>query len=53
MDDSGILSLLNVDFVAEKVVTDEDDEEQSTLQKLGSSFSKLFGGSEPEPESAE
>lgn len=43
MDDSGILSLLNVDYVAEKTVTD-DDEEQSTLQKIGSSFTKLFGG---------
>ncbi|KAL0266755.1 UNVERIFIED_CONTAM: hypothetical protein PYX00_009209 [Menopon gallinae] len=44
LDDSGILSLVNVDFVAEKNVI--EDEEQSTLQKIGSSFTKLFGGSE-------
>lgn len=45
MDESGLLYLLNVDYVAEKTVTDEpEEEEESTLKKLGSSFTKLFGG---------
>lgn len=43
LDESGLLSLLNVDYVAEKTVTAEDEEE-STLKKLGFSFTKLFGG---------
>lgn len=42
LDDSGVLSLVNVDFVAEKNVV--EGEEQSTLQKIGSSLTKLFGG---------
>lgn len=40
MDDSGILNLVNVEFVAEKTVTESDDD--STLSKLGSTISKLF-----------
>ncbi|KAK6642072.1 hypothetical protein RUM44_013795 [Polyplax serrata] len=43
MDESGLLHLLNIDYVAEKTVTG-DGEEESTLKKLGSSFTKLFGG---------
>ncbi|XP_063624936.1 hypoxia up-regulated protein 1 [Cydia splendana] len=46
MDDSGILSLVNVEFVAEKTVTEEDKD--STLSKLGSTISKLFGSDEAE-----
>lgn len=42
MDDSGILNLVNVEFVAEKTVT-EDEDKDSTLSKLGSTISKLFG----------
>ncbi|XP_063365068.1 hypoxia up-regulated protein 1 [Cydia amplana] len=45
MDDSGILSLVNVEFVAEKTVTEDKD---STLSKLGSTISKLFGSDEAE-----
>lgn len=43
MDDSGILSLINVELVVEKVVTAEAEEE-SPLSKLGSTISKLFSG---------
>ncbi|XP_050666772.1 hypoxia up-regulated protein 1 [Leptidea sinapis] len=43
MDDSGILNLVNVEFVAEKTVTDEDEDKDSTLSKIGSTISKLFG----------
>lgn len=46
MDESGVLNLVNVEFVFEKTVTAEAEEE-STLSKLGSTFSKIFG-SEPE-----
>lgn len=46
MDESGILSLANAEFVFEKTVIAEVEEE-STLSKLGSTFSKIFGG-EPE-----
>ncbi|XP_063385009.1 hypoxia up-regulated protein 1 [Cydia fagiglandana] len=46
MDDSGILSLVNVEFVAEKTVTEEDKD--STLSKLGSTISKLFGSDDAE-----
>ncbi|XP_047998205.1 hypoxia up-regulated protein 1 isoform X2 [Leguminivora glycinivorella] len=46
MDDSGILNLVNVEFVAEKTVTEEDKD--STLSKLGSTISKLFGSDEAE-----
>lgn len=48
MDDSGILSLLNVELTVEKLVT-ADAEEESPLSKLGSTISKLFSG-EPTPE---
>lgn len=42
MDESGILSLVNVELIVEKVVTAEAEEE-SPLSKLGSTISKLFG----------
>lgn len=42
MDDSGLLNLVNVEFVAEKTV-DEDEDQDSTLSKIGSTISKLFG----------
>lgn len=51
MDDSGILNLVNVEFVAEKVVTEEDSD--STLSKIGSTISKLFGSDSETPEKAE
>ncbi|KOB67053.1 Hypoxia up-regulated protein 1 [Operophtera brumata] len=41
LDDSGILNLVNVEFVAEKTVTEDPDE--STMAKIGSTISKLFG----------
>ncbi|XP_044254414.1 hypoxia up-regulated protein 1 [Tribolium madens] len=43
MDESGILNLINVELVVEKIVTDDDE---GTLSKLGSTISKLFGGEE-------
>lgn len=43
MDESGILSLLNVELMVEKLVT-ADAEEESPFSKLGSTISKLFGG---------
>ncbi|KAG6442424.1 hypothetical protein O3G_MSEX002366 [Manduca sexta] len=52
MDDSGILNLVNVEFVAEKTVT-EDDDKDSTLSKIGSTISKLFGSDSEAPEKAE
>ncbi|KAG5893762.1 hypothetical protein JTB14_001207 [Gonioctena quinquepunctata] len=45
MDDSGLLNLINVELVVEKTVT-PSEEEEGTLSKLGSTFSKLFGGEE-------
>lgn len=45
MDDSGILSLLNVDLVVEKEVASEA-EEDGPFSKLGSTISKLFGAEE-------
>lgn len=51
MDDSGILNLVNVEFVAEKIVTEEDSD--STLSKIGSTISKLFGSDSETPEKAE
>lgn len=41
LDDSGILNLVNVEFVAEKTVIEDPDE--STMAKIGSTISKLFG----------
>ncbi|XP_041981667.1 hypoxia up-regulated protein 1 [Aricia agestis] len=49
MDDSGILNLVNVEFVAEKTVT-EDEDKDSTLSKIGSTISKLFGSDSELPE---
>lgn len=43
MDDSGILSLVNVELTVEKLVTAETEEE-SPLSKLGSTITKLFSG---------
>lgn len=43
MDESGVLSLLNVDLVVEKTVM-PDSEEESPLSKLGSTITKLFTG---------
>ncbi|GBP63797.1 Hypoxia up-regulated protein 1 [Eumeta japonica] len=43
LDESGILNLINVEFVAEKTVTEEEEDKDSTLSKLGSTISKLFG----------
>lgn len=51
MDDSGILNLVNVEFVAEKIVTEEDSD--STLSKIGSTISKLFGSDSEATEKAE
>nr|CAD7392844.1 unnamed protein product [Timema cristinae] len=51
MDESGILNLVNVELVLEKTVTDEELEE-STLSKLGSTISKLFTGSDDKAEGA-
>lgn len=42
MDDSGILVLQNVELLIEKTVTDQ--EEESTLSKIGSTISNLFKG---------
>lgn len=44
IDDSGLLYLLNIDYVAEKKVIEGEEAEESTLKKIGSSFTKLFGG---------
>nr|XP_032517912.1 hypoxia up-regulated protein 1 isoform X1 [Danaus plexippus plexippus] len=52
LDDSGILNLVNVEFVAEKTVTEEEDKD-STLSKIGSTISKLFGSDSELPEKAE
>ncbi|XP_073946596.1 hypoxia up-regulated protein 1-like [Choristoneura fumiferana] len=52
MDDSGVLNLVNVEFVAEKTVTEEEDKD-STLSKLGSTISKLFGSDSETPEKPE
>lgn len=48
LDDSGILNLVNVEFVAEKTVTEDPDE--STMAKIGSTISKLFGSEAEAPE---
>lgn len=52
MDDSGMLNLVNVEFVAEKTVT-EDEDKDSTLSKIGSTISKLFSSDSETPEKAE
>ncbi|XP_041766166.1 hypoxia up-regulated protein 1 [Anopheles merus] len=45
LDDSGIFSLANVELVLEKTVTkEEEDEDESTFQKIGNTISKLFSG---------
>lgn len=45
MDESGILNLVNVEFVSEK--TSLASEEEGTFSKLGSTISKFFAGSSP------
>lgn len=49
MDDSGLLNLVNVEFVAEKTVI-EDEDKDSTLSKIGSTISKLFGSDSETPD---
>lgn len=44
LDESGLLNLVNVEYVVEKTVTEDDEE--GTFSKLGSTISKLFGGEE-------
>uniref|UniRef100_A0A182MPB6 Hypoxia up-regulated protein 1 n=1 Tax=Anopheles culicifacies TaxID=139723 RepID=A0A182MPB6_9DIPT len=44
LDDSGIFSLANVELVLEKTVTREEEEDESTFQKIGNTISKLFSG---------
>lgn len=49
MDDSGVLSLGQIEAIFEKSVMVEDikkDDVESVLSKLGSSFNKLFSGGE-------
>ncbi|CAH0727166.1 unnamed protein product, partial [Brenthis ino] len=53
MDDSGLLHLVNVEFVAEKTVTDEDEDKDSTLSKIGSTISKLFSSDSELPDKPE
>lgn len=43
MDDSGLLVLQNVELLIEKTVS-EDQEEESTLSKIGNTISNLFKG---------
>lgn len=53
MDDSGVLNLVAMEAVFEKTVavdeseasgTGQNEQEESTLSKLGSTISKLFSG---------
>lgn len=53
IDDSGLLNLVHVEYVAEKTVTEEDDNKDSTLSKIGSTISKLFGSDAETPEMVE
>ncbi|KAF5302060.1 hypothetical protein FQA39_LY19069 [Lamprigera yunnana] len=54
-DESGILKLVNVEFVVEKTVSPnaEEESEQGTFSKLGSTISKLFTGDSGTLEKAE
>lgn len=55
MDDSGILNLVNVEFVAEKTVIEDESDKDSTLSKFGSTISKFFGsdaGTDEKPEAS-
>lgn len=54
MDESGVLTLVNIEAIFEKSVSDIKEEE-SPLSKLGSTISKLFtsGGDTPTPSPAE
>ncbi|KAI4462648.1 hsc70cb isoform g-related [Holotrichia oblita] len=51
MDESGLLKLVNVEYVVEKTLTQEPEEE-GTFSKLGSTISKLFSG-EPDKKTKE
>lgn len=53
MDDSGILNLVNVEFVAEKTVTEDDESKDSTFSKIGSTISKLFSSDSETPDKPE
>lgn len=45
LDESGLLSLSQVELVLEKTISPEEQEaEESALSKLGSTISKLFTG---------
>lgn len=46
LDESGVLTLSNVELLLEKTMTDEElaAQEESPLSKLGSTISKLFTG---------
>ncbi|XP_044743418.1 hypoxia up-regulated protein 1 [Chrysoperla carnea] len=50
MDDSGILNLVNVESVVEKVIQPEDE---STFSKLGSTITNLFKSAEEAKENTE
>ncbi|GAB0093000.1 hypoxia up-regulated protein 1 [Sergentomyia squamirostris] len=51
MDDSGIFGLTNAELVYEKTVTEtEEEDDESTLSKLGSTISKLFSSDKGEKE---
>ncbi|KAM6115676.1 LOW QUALITY PROTEIN: hypoxia up-regulated protein 1 [Phoenicopterus ruber ruber] len=52
MDESGVLRLDRVESVFETLV-EEKLEEESTLTKLGTTISSLFGGGGPTPETGE
>ncbi|XP_050307767.1 hypoxia up-regulated protein 1 [Anthonomus grandis grandis] len=46
LDESGLLNLANVELVVEKTV--DPSENEGTFSKIGSTFSKLFGGKQEE-----
>ncbi|XP_060530480.1 hypoxia up-regulated protein 1 [Cylas formicarius] len=52
MDESGVLHLANVELVVEKTIL-PSEEDEGTLSKIGTTFSKLFGGKEEKPEPEE
>lgn len=51
LDDSGLFSLSGCDFVADKNVTEQDEE--SSFAKLGSTITKLFSSSDDEKKEGE
>lgn len=51
MDDSGLLKLINVELVAEKTLSVEEQEDnESSFAKLGNTISKLFGSESTKPD---